>query len=356
MHTHTLKRLLLLSLFLTLIPLSAQHERARAVLEPEDQELSLTDVIREVHGYGPPGYGEDKKRDSHITYWALELLTPINLPCTPEKPEWASADCASERRPHLFFDESETGHDLELKAKSLKDRKALVTGVLHRADTAGEITEIYMDVTAAIEPVGQDKPAVAPADESDSFATTESGKKTRIQHREIAESNFRIAGIDLAENEQAIDQAARILGKIATVATGDAADYDEEACYRSANANDSTYLLFGRGEVDTSFTLSSNSSVWKSRTACRRSSKITHHISTESGLHLGQTPDQVIAVLGLPTTRRQNVQTHRDEMTYELETNKKTASCESLYLSVTIHATFVQSHLTKLKVDWSETD
>jgi hypothetical protein len=41
----------------------------------------------------------------------------------------------------------ETDDQLLTEAKAMKGRRAVVTGVLHRADTAGEITPIYMDVT-----------------------------------------------------------------------------------------------------------------------------------------------------------------------------------------------------------------
>ena len=46
-------------------------------------------------------------------------------------------------------------------------------------------------------------PAVAPHEKTDSFATTESGKKIRIQEREIAGTNFQIAGVDLSKQGRA---------------------------------------------------------------------------------------------------------------------------------------------------------
>src|ERR1022692_1629726 len=77
---------------------------AQTINIPADTELALAGEIRRVHGYGPPGYGEDKKRDARITYWVLELTKPVDvLPCTPERPEWASADCNSTKRLRLFF-------------------------------------------------------------------------------------------------------------------------------------------------------------------------------------------------------------------------------------------------------------
>jgi hypothetical protein len=114
---------------------------------PEDREIGLVGILREVQGFGPPGYGEDKKSDSKIRYWALELPTPITTPCTPERPEWKSSDCASTKRLRIFFKESSNQSDLERKARAAGTQKMFVRGTLHRSDTAGEITPIYMDVT-----------------------------------------------------------------------------------------------------------------------------------------------------------------------------------------------------------------
>jgi hypothetical protein len=133
-----------LNLFLSCAVLQAIGQ---TIVKPENQELTLTGVIREVHGYGPPGYGEDKKRDSRITYWALDLRAAVSVPCTPEKPKWASEDCAPVKRLHLFFPTSPTDNGLERKAQAAMGKKMAVTGMLHKADTAGEITLIYMDVS-----------------------------------------------------------------------------------------------------------------------------------------------------------------------------------------------------------------
>ena len=133
-------------LFLIFAVSCVEQSAAQIVTLPEDQEITLVGTIREVHGFGPPGYGEDKKLDSKIKYWALELPNPITTPCTPERPEWESSDCASAKHFHIYFNEL-----LERKARAAKNRKMVVKGTLHRSETAGEITPIYMDVTS-IEP------------------------------------------------------------------------------------------------------------------------------------------------------------------------------------------------------------
>ena len=120
---------------------------AQVIMEPSDRPVALSGTIREVHGFGPPGYGEDKKSDAKVTYLVIELPKPINITCTPERPEWASTDCAAAKRLKLFFF-SNSGSDLELAAKKIIGRRVVLTGTLKRQDTAGEMTLIIIEVTA----------------------------------------------------------------------------------------------------------------------------------------------------------------------------------------------------------------
>jgi hypothetical protein len=117
------------------------------LVKPEDQQVSVQGTIRLVHGFGPPDYGEDPKHDAHVTYWALEVPVPINTPCTPSSPQNARYECESAKRMKLFFDGLELKRLSELPAAKWKDRQVVV-GKLHRADTAGEMTPIYIDVTS----------------------------------------------------------------------------------------------------------------------------------------------------------------------------------------------------------------
>ena len=121
-----------------------QQTVGQAALEPEGKPVALTGKVSLVHGYGPPGWGEDPKHDARIVYWVIDLPTAINTPCEPEHPEWAAIDCQSTKRLRLIIE----GHDqLLAEAKATQGRRAIVTGVLHRQETAGEMTPIYMDVT-----------------------------------------------------------------------------------------------------------------------------------------------------------------------------------------------------------------
>ncbi len=214
---------------------------------------------------------------------------------------------------------------------------------------------------------------VAPLAKSDTFGVDEEGGKHRIQHSDLAPTNFRISGVDLTKDEGVLAQAARVFGATSTVARGDASTGNGQACYRSATNKDNTYLIFGRGEVDSSFILSSNSSAWTATEACKPSGKITNGIATEAGLHLGLTQKQVIAILGLATTHTEDIQNDMDELTYSLESRKMTdpqklqeierksnlsrevllENYEFYTIEVYIDAHFEKNSLTRLHVDWS---
>ena len=114
------------------------------ILKSEDKPIVLTGRVSLVHGYGPPGWGEDRKHDARITYWVIDLPAAINTPCKPERPEWAALDCGSAKRLRLIV-EGDT-HRLA-EAKAVQGRSAIVNGILRRQDTVGEITPLYIDVT-----------------------------------------------------------------------------------------------------------------------------------------------------------------------------------------------------------------
>jgi hypothetical protein len=221
---------------------------------------------------------------------------------------------------------------------------------------------------------GQANSGVAPPRKSDSFAVTENGRKVRVQRGELPAGNFQIAGIDLASDLDVLHQAASILGRVGTTATGNASTFEETACYRSVDRNDPTVLLFSRGEVDYSFKLTSGDAVRNQKAHCFPLARISRLLATGSGLRLGETPEQVIALLGLPTRRSGNATLGRPVLVYDLETSKKTTPRDlarfrqqnpgmsehdlevnfgSYSLEESVRATFERGSLVALWVDWS---
>jgi hypothetical protein len=119
-----------------------QDAFCQEVIKHENQEISLQGTIRLIHGYGPPGYGEDPKHDSRVSYWALEVPVPVNTPCTE-----SDFGCDPAKRLKLFFPNIALERLNDLPAAKWKDQVVVIVGKLHHADTAGEMTPIYIDVT-----------------------------------------------------------------------------------------------------------------------------------------------------------------------------------------------------------------
>ena len=224
---------------------------------------------------------------------------------------------------------------------------------------------------------GQNKPQVAPPAKSDSFVQEENAAEIRVQQREIPGTNFRIAGIDLAAPGDFFDQVMGVLGKTVDEASGDDVAIDE-ICYRSVEQRDTTHLVFGQGDSEQYFILSSDGSAWIWMIPCKQTPKVTGNLATASGLHLGQTQEQVIAILGLPTSHDRNLKSGMDEMRYNLESEKKLSpqelapslqdelklnpkldqqawiknnACYTLWVSV--DAKFKNDHLISLKMLWT---
>jgi hypothetical protein len=218
---------------------------------------------------------------------------------------------------------------------------------------------------------------VAPPSKTDTFATTDSGKKIRLQNREIAGTNFQIAGVDLSAKGEVLEHAAKSLGKIGMVVIdgASAANGQEQVCYQAASSGDTTHLFFARGEVDFSYILASDGRGWSKGSPCLRTEKVNREIATVSGIHLGLTQDQVVAILGLPTRRSANTmyydletkkpndpqyiaemvkQEHQENPNYNLKMLHDDAAFYDL--GVTVKASFTDGALTRFEMAYTATD
>jgi hypothetical protein len=173
---------------------------------------------------------------------------------------------------------------------------------------------------------GQTKPRVAPPSKSDTLATLENGHRLRIQRGELPIGHFQIAGVDLTLEKDTFEQAYAKFGRIESAASGDAGDFDEQICYQSLDQADKTKLIFGRGEVNSYFTLTSEPMIWKPKQKCLPSKLISAGLKDNAGVQLGQSEAQVIALLGLPTSRSEHQQIKK--IFYEFEMDKKAKPSE----------------------------
>jgi hypothetical protein len=132
-----------LSMALSWLPFVAMtaYAQAQNIQRPENQPISLEGTIRLVHDFGPPGYGETPKRDAHVTYWAIKTVKPVTA-----IPSQTDFDCTPTKQLKLFFPGLELQPLTKLPAAKWKDRRVVIRGKIHCADTAGEMTSIYMDV------------------------------------------------------------------------------------------------------------------------------------------------------------------------------------------------------------------
>jgi hypothetical protein len=116
---------------------------AQAIAEPADKQIVLTGILKIVHGFGPPGYGANKKVDVKISYWTLALSFEVNLARIPDTPDLADIQCGPTNRPWLVFSEAKGS---ESKARELINKQATLTGILRRRTTNSQPTPVYMDV------------------------------------------------------------------------------------------------------------------------------------------------------------------------------------------------------------------
>ena len=169
----------------------------------------------------------------------------------------------------------------------------------------------------------QAEPTVRLEDNSDWWSLTKddaSDEPVEFQERELPRKNFQILGIDL--DEGLLEHAKRKLGTAAIVERGDASTGRDQLCYVSKGEGPATYLIFETGEVNDAFYLFNGGAPWNGNDKCLAAKAVSSESSTASGLHLGLTPSQVIAILGRPTNRRKR------EMDYYVHARKKTSAAE----------------------------
>jgi hypothetical protein len=221
-------------------------------------------------------------------------------------------------------------------------------------------------------PATQTDDAVRLYDNSDWWSisrTSDSDESIKTQERELARPNFQVLGVNLGETM--FSRAPAKLGKATTIERGDASTGRRQVCYSSPGAQGKVYLIFEQDEVGYTFYLFAGGPAWEGADRCVASKAVSRSLATGSGLHLGQTPAQVIAILGKPTKRREN------ELVYSFLVRKKTspqdlkearernpemtekdfqANYGCYDLGTGIEAKFVDSKLTYLAVSKVETN
>ena len=149
----------------------------------------------------------------------------------------------------------------------------------------------------------------------------DSDTSIKSYEREASESNFGVLGVKLGFDM--FDRATVRLGKATIIERGDAATGRQQACYVSADRADRVYVVFERDEVGFTYYLFVDGSNWRGEDLCVSSHLIKRSSATGSGIRLGDSPSQIIAILGRPSDRR------KDELIYSFHVRRK-ASAEDL--------------------------
>ncbi|HTV60309.1 MAG TPA: hypothetical protein VMJ93_15660 [Verrucomicrobiae bacterium] len=146
----------------------------------------------------------------------------------------------------------------------------------------------------------------------------DSDENVQTQEREFTSSNFQVLGIKLGDTMFRV--AAAKLGKATIIERGDASTGRRQVCYASPGNRNKVHLILEQGEVEYTFYLFADGPTWEGADRCVDSGAISTHLATASGVRLGQTPAQVIAILGDPTVKREN------ELIYSFSVKKKTSA------------------------------
>jgi hypothetical protein len=147
-------RKLYLVIVMLLLSLAAPLSAQRPIVEPTDRPVALAGTMKMVHAYGPPGYGEDPKKDVKVSYLALGLAFSVTTICTPQMPQLQEIQCGATDTLRLVFPTNKEAVTLKKRALALVGKRVLVTGVLHRQESMSDYTHVYMDVAevSAIRP------------------------------------------------------------------------------------------------------------------------------------------------------------------------------------------------------------
>ncbi|MGB9337286.1 MAG: hypothetical protein WCB14_19910 [Candidatus Acidiferrales bacterium] len=134
--------------------------------------------------------------------------------------------------------------------------------------------------------------------------TVDSDETIKTEEKESSEKNFQILGVRLRDDM--FKQADARLGETAMISRGDASTGRYQACYASQTDRGKIHLIFEQSELFFNFYLFEGGPSWVGMELCTPSRLITKNLATASGLHLGQSEAEVIAILGRPSNRRKN--------------------------------------------------
>jgi hypothetical protein len=157
-------------------------------------------------------------------------------------------------------------------------------------------------------------------DNSDWWSETrnpDSDEEIKTEWRELSRTNFHVLGINLGRPCSVARQQSS--GKRQQLSAATRQLDDSKFVMRRLALRTKCISFLHGAKWGTRFYLFVDGPTWEGADRCFVSKGISRSTATASGLQLGMTPAQVIAILGKPTKRREN------ELIYSFSVRKKTS-------------------------------
>lgn len=170
----------------------------------------------------------------------------------------------------------------------------------------------------------------------------------KVQHRLPAPSNLQILGINLDGGRfKYFHNIIANLGQANITSRSDGAEAREQICYISSGGAEKVHLIFEHSEIFYSFYLFSTGSEWTGSDRCVSSDLVTGSLGTASGIHLGQSRNELETMFGQPSA------TYDNRSLYSFE-GARTKEGLVWTIDVRVDARFENSKLNYLAISRSE--
>jgi len=111
--------------------------------------------------------------------------------------------------------------------------------------------------------------------------------------------DLRILGVSVGENQ--FHELAERLGEAPVVTRGEPDTGRTQVCYMSPEENDRVYVAFEEGPISHALYLFRSRRPWAGSEHCAATKEVSATLATGSGVHLGLSRREVLAILGQPS-------------------------------------------------------
>jgi hypothetical protein len=112
-------------------------------------------------------------------------------------------------------------------------------------------------------------------------------------------AHLKILGVGIGENQ--FQELTERLGEAPVISRGETDSSRSQVCYMSTDENERVYVTFEEGPVSHAFYLFRSRKPWAGAEYCVATREISPDLEAGSGVHLGQSQREVLAILGPPS-------------------------------------------------------